>query len=98
MTELPGIDAERLREVCKRYGVLHLDVFGSVARGQEDAGSDIDLLYVLAPDARLGFGIFDLETELAEIFGRPVDLVSREYLHPLLRDSVIAEAQELYAA
>ena len=47
---------------------------------------------------RLGFGIFDLENELSEIFGRKVDLVSKKYLHPLLRDNVIAEAQELYAA
>lgn len=97
MNELQ-IDLERLREVCRRYGVVHLDVFGSVARGEADADSDIDLLYVISPQARLGFGIFDLENELSEIFGRKVDLVSKKYLHPLLRDNVIAEAQELYAA
>lgn len=96
--ELSTVDSERLRQVCERYGVVHLDVFGSVARGQATTDSDIDLLYVLAPDAHLGFGIVDLEAELAEIFGRPVDLVSRKYLHPLLRDNVIEEAQELYAA
>ena len=95
MNELQ-IDLERLSEVCWRYGVVHLDVFGSVARG--DADSDIDLLYVISPQAGLGFGIFDLESELSEIFGRKVDLVSKKYLHPLLRDNVIAEAQELYAA
>ena len=88
----------RLREVCRRYGVVHLDVFGSVARGEADPDSDIDLLYVISPRARLGFGIFDLENELSEIFGRKVDLVSKKYLHSLLRDNVIAEAQELYAA
>ena len=97
MNELQ-IDQERLREVCRRYGVVHLDVFGSVARGEADPGSDIDLLYVISPQARLGFGIFDLENELSEIFGRKVDLVSKKYLHPLLLDIVIAEAQELYAA
>lgn len=98
MSELSTIDVERLREVCERYGVLHLDVFGSVARGQARSDSDIDLLYVLAPDAHLGFDLFDLESELSEIFGRKVDLVSRKYLHPLLRDHVMAEARELYAA
>lgn len=97
MNELQ-IDLDRLREVCRRYGVVHLDVFGSVARGEADPDSDIDLLYVISPHARLGFGIFDLENELSEIFGRKVDLVSKKYLHPLLRDNVIAEAQELYAA
>ena len=53
---------------------------------------------VISPQARLAFGIFDLENELSEIFGRKVDLVSKKYLHPLLLDNVIAEAQELYAA
>ena len=97
MNELQ-FDLVRLREVCRRYGVVHLDVFGSVARGEADPNSDIDLLYVISPQARLGFGIFDLENELSDIFGRKVDLVSKNYLHPLLRDNVIAEARELYAA
>lgn len=92
------IDLERLREVCRRYGVMHLDVFGSVARGEAELDSDIDLLYVMSPHARLGFDILDLENELSEMFGRKVDLVSKKYLHPLLRDDVIAEAKELYAA
>lgn len=70
MTGLSNIDVERLREVCQPYRVLQLDVFGSVARGQAETDSDIDLLYVLAPDAHLGFGIFDLESELSDIFGR----------------------------
>ena len=98
MTEVLQVDVERLREVCERYGVLHLEVFGSVARGEATPDSDIDLLYDLSPDAHLGFGIVDLEDELSAVFGRQVDLVSRKYLHPLLRDNVIAEAQELYAA
>ena len=92
------VDMARVSELCERYGVKELAVFGSVARGEATADSDVDLLYVLAPGARLGFALNRLEDELAEIFGRPVDLVSRKSLHPLLRDTVEAEARTLYAA
>lgn len=91
-------DVERLREVCDRYGVAVLAVFGSVARGEETASSDLDLLYELAPGARLGWEIDDLADALAEVFGRPVDLVSRTALHPMLRDAVLGEAERVYAA
>lgn len=53
MQSMP-LNIERLREVCQRYGVVRLDVFGSSARGTAGPGSDIDLLYTLAPGARLG--------------------------------------------
>jgi len=92
------IDTERLRDVCERYGVASLEVFGSVARGEDRLGSDVDLLYVLKPDARLGFTLFDLEDELASIFGRPVDLVARKSINKYIREQILAEAQPLYAA
>ncbi len=56
------------------------------------------MLYVLAPEARLGFSVNRLEDELATVFDRPVDLVSKRALHPLLRDQVLRDAQVLYAA
>jgi predicted nucleotidyltransferase len=85
-------------EPGRRYGVATLSVFGSVARTTADEDSDLDLLYELRPGARLGWEIDDLADELAEIFARPVDLVSRVALHPLLAETVIGEAQPLYAA
>ena len=93
-----AFDAERLRTVCERYGVARLDVFGSVARGDPTPDSDVDLLYDLAPVARLGWEIEDLADELTVLLGRQVDLVSRSALNDRLRDAVLAEAQLLYAA
>lgn len=84
--------------MCERYGVASLDVFGSVARGEDGAGSDVDLLYVLKPGVRLGFRLFDLEDELTDLFGRPVDLVARRSVNKYLREQVLADAQPLYAA
>ena len=92
------VDLERLREVCERYGVVSLEVFGSVSRGEHRTDSDVDLLYVLKPDARLGFRLFELEDELAVLFGRPVDLVARKAVNKYLREQVLADAQPLYAA
>lgn len=92
------VDLARLAEICDRYGVAELSIFGSVARGDAGPGSDVDLLFTLRPDARLGFTLFDLEDELREIFGRRVDLLSKDTVHRLIRDSILEEAQLLYAA
>ncbi len=92
------VDPARVAEICQRYGIAELAVFGSVARGDAGPDSDVDLLYVLAPGARLGFGIDDLEDELADLFGRAVDLLARKALHPLLRDGIDELAKTLYAA
>ena len=92
------IDLARVAAVCARYGLAELAVFGSTARGEAGRDSDVDLLYVLAPGAQLGFAINDLEDDLAQLFGRRVDLVSKKSLHRLLRDEVVAQARTLYAA
>lgn len=98
-TPLPlDLDVDRLSEICRRYGVARLEVFGSVSRGEADSSSDIDVLYELAPGSRLGWEIETLADELAVVLGRPVDLVSRRALHERLRDAVLAEAQLIYAA
>jgi hypothetical protein len=96
----PGldVDAAKLRDVCGRYGVSRLEVFGSVGRGEARPGSDIDVLYELAPGARLGWNIETLADELSVLLGRRVDLISRNSLHARLRARVLAEARPLYTA
>ncbi|TSD55841.1 nucleotidyltransferase family protein [Aeromicrobium piscarium] len=92
------VNQERLRDVCERYGVASLELFGSIARDESNEDSDVDLLYVLKPGVRLGFRLFELEDELAVIFGRPVDLVARTAINKYIRAQVLADAQPLYAA
>lgn len=92
------IDLTQIAEICQRFGVARLEVFGSVGRGEARPDSDVDLLYELAPGARLGWNIENLSDELSAAFGRPVDLVSRKALNPRLRNVVLAEAKPLYAA
>ncbi|GAA4539732.1 nucleotidyltransferase family protein [Pseudonocardia xishanensis] len=92
------VDPERLATICHAYGIEHLELFGSAAGDNAGPTSDIDLLYTLQPGRTLGWEIDDLADELTELFGRPVDLVSRRALHVKLRDHVLAEARPLYAA
>lgn len=92
-----AVDHGMLAEICQRCGIARLEVFGSVARGLDRPGSDVDLLYTLAPGVRLGWEIEDLAVELSALFGRPVDLVSRNALHPMIRGSVLSGARMFYA-
>lgn len=87
-----------LVELCVRYGFSKLEVFGSVVRGEERTDSDIDLLYDLLPGRHVTWEVVDAADELSAILGRPVDLVSRRAVHPLLRSRIETEAQALYAA
>lgn len=87
-----------LDEVCRRYGIARLEVFGSVSRGSSGPKSDIDLMYELKPGTHLGWDIENLTIELGRVLGRKVDLISRKALHPRLKESVLAEAKLLYAA
>jgi uncharacterized protein len=98
MDELARLDFATLRTICDRYGIGRLDIFGSVARGTDTDGSDLDLLYELLPGRRLGWEIEDLNDELNTFFGRKVDLVSKNAIHRLLRAKILDESKEYYAA
>jgi len=76
-----------------------LSVFGSAARDELRPDSDIDLLVVFEAEARVGFlRLAEVAEALAALLGRPVDLVPKNGLKPLLRPQVLAEARLLYAA
>ncbi len=66
-------------------------VFGSAARGEANAGSDIDILVEFETPVSI-FKFLDLKDCLEGILGRPVDLVTRDALKPQLRDRILAEA------
>ena len=90
----------RIAALCREYGVVELDVFGSVACGEATDESDIDFLYVLS-DPSIGMRFFEFQRRLAELIGRDVDnvdLVPKQYLNRVIRDRVLAEAQPVYAA
>ena len=88
-----------LAAICARYGVTELSVFGSAARGELRDDSDIDLLAEFDEGRSVTlFTLIDLQSELAALLGRAVDLVPKRGLKPLVRERVLTEARVLYAA
>jgi uncharacterized protein len=93
------VDTAELAAVCRQHGIRWLAVFGSHARGEARADSDVDVVVDFEPGATPGFGIVRAAESLAPVFGgRRVDLVTRRGLAPRLRERVLAEARELHAA
>lgn len=90
---------DQIVELCRRYGIAELSVFGSVARGEDRPDSDVDLLYVRVPDSTSSlWELWELRDELAQLLGRKVDLIPKDNLHWVIRDHVLAEARNVYAA
>jgi predicted nucleotidyltransferase len=70
-------------------GIRHLALFGSVARGEAGADSDIDLAVELDPEAHITLiGLIGLESKLGELLGRRVDLLPEPIHRPRLRANV----------
>lgn len=84
----------RLEEVARQYGGSQLRVFGSVARGEDDADSDIDLLVELEPGRSL-LDLAGLKLALEELLERPVDVVTQPGLRDRMRQRVLSEAVAL---
>lgn len=80
-----------VREAAGRFPVANLRVFGSVLRGADKVGSDLDLLVDALPGATL-FDLGGLQVELETLLGVPVDLRTPADLPPAFRAKVLAEA------
>jgi uncharacterized protein len=77
----------------RRLGVAHAAVFGSVARGEANAESDIDVLVDL--DENRSMGIFEysrMKLYINELLDYPSDVVNRRTLKPLLRANILHDA------
>jgi uncharacterized protein len=85
---------DAVRAVAARYPVANLRVFGSVLRGADREGGDIDFLVDTLPGATL-FDLGGLQLELEELLGTPVDLLTPGDLPLRFRDRVLSEARPL---
>lgn len=72
------VDSDRLAQLCEEYGVSRLEMFGSFVRGDAAPDSDLDILVTFEPDAKVGLRIVALKQALEDLFGRSVDLLTRE--------------------
>lgn len=94
-----AVDRGSLADLCRRYKVRELSLFGSAARGDMQPDSDLDILVEFLPDAEIDLVDYaGLMLDLSNLTGRKVDLVSKKGLKPIVRSSVLQEARLLYAA
>jgi uncharacterized protein len=100
MAEFVAPPPDKLEALCRRWKIATLTLFGSQARGDARPDSDVDLLVEYRPDAEWSlFDVARLRDELAELFGRPVDLIGeRNVTNPYRLASIRRHKKLLYAA
>jgi len=86
-----------LEEPLRERGLVSLALFGSFASGDARPDSDVDVLVDIAADAP--FSLVDLvavKNFLEDRLGRPVDVVTKKGLEPLIRERVLREAETVF--
>ena len=84
------------RADLRRRGVLHVDLFGSVARGDDRPDSDIDIMVEIDPEAELDvYAYVALKEYIVALFDAQVDVVNREALKPYVRPA-LADALNVF--
>lgn len=94
-----AVSMPEIADLCRRYRIRELALFGSALRADFHPDSDLDFLVEFEPGSRATFITLNrIQDELAHLLGRQVDLGTKASLKPLIRDSVLASARVLYAA
>lgn len=95
------IDHERLADLCQRYRVAKLELFGSRARGTARPDSDVDLLVTFIGRTP-GLAFVAMAEELESLFGCHVDVLTRLDVerdeNSIRRESILSRTEALYAA
>jgi predicted nucleotidyltransferase len=94
-----GEATERLKlheAELKKLGVKHLYLFGSTARGEARADSDVDLFFDYEKGALSLFQLMDLKDRASDILGRKADIMTRDSLHKTLRRRIEATAVPIF--
>jgi len=96
-------DPEALAAFCNRHRVEGFYVFGSAVRGDLRPDSDVDVMLAFGPETAPSlFDLGGMQQELEALFGRRVDLVTREAVelmqNPIRRANILAGAERVDAA
>jgi hypothetical protein len=94
ISELLQQKRRQVLEIAAGHGARNVRLFGSVARGEATATSDLDLLIEMAPERTL-LDIVAIKQDLEELLGCKVDVVTEAAISPYLRDKVLHEAVRL---
>lgn len=91
VSALLGEKRTDILRIASKYGARHIRVFGSVARGEADAQSDVDFLVELEAGRSL-LDLGGLQYELQSLLDRPVDVVTERGLKARIRERALREA------
>jgi len=91
---------KNIEPLARRWKIKELAVFGSALRDDFSSLSDVDLLVVFEDDAHFSlFDLVDLQAELEQLFGRPVNLLEKAGLtNPYRRAEILQTAKAIYTA
>jgi len=93
-----SIPEDAIHQFCRTHSVRELAIFGSALREDFGPESDVDVLIDIAPEARIGlFKLQKMRDELTRIFGRPVDLLTRDGLNRHITDEILRNAEVIHA-
>jgi len=97
------LSEERLKEICLKYQVKELSIFGSALRDDFNSGSDIDLLVTFYDNT--GYSLFEIvriKEEFEQFLNRPVDLVNRKAIgkskNRYRKRAILESAKVIYPA
>lgn len=97
------IPHEAIADFCRRWKITEFALFGSVLRDDFGPESDVDVLVSFAPDSQATLlTLHDIEQELSELLGRPVDILTRQGVesshNPYRKHDILSSVRVLYAA
>jgi predicted nucleotidyltransferase len=95
IADIIGDKREQILRLAAEHGARNVRVFGSVARGEATAESDVDLLVDQDWTRLSSWGGMGLVVALEELLGRKVDVATEEELKPRIRTRVLDEAVPL---
>jgi len=94
---------DRIAALCRKWQIVELSLFGSVLREDFGPESDVDVLVEFDASARVSsFDLLDVRDELADLIGRPVDILTRRSVerssNAWKRAAILGHAHRVYAA
>jgi predicted nucleotidyltransferase len=95
-----SLNYDDIVNICRKYYIIELSIFGSSIRNDFNENSDIDILVSFAKNSSINlFDIMNIEHEFAELLKRKIDIIEKESLrNPIRKNQILSTREIIYAA